>query len=385
MGSTRVLHDLVVEAQLAGALPLLIDAAAGGGPFAAVHQLIAKLLITAHDQVLAALTGHEAILARFSPTLRAALKVAPDATDFSLNPGEFRQRVLAALSDWLLRLCQERALLIAVDNAQRLDDASAALFAALAGDVVPKRRLLLVVSVDPEQLTAAAPALRPLTQGNTRLSLRALSREDVTQLVRSWFGGAEHGERLAALLYRVSGGNPRACVELAEHLVRKRIVRDIQGAWVLPFALQENELPNSLQAVQIARLEALPEPERRIAGALAVHRGRMPLALCLEIAEAEQIAEPYAVIEALTREGLLTSAGKSYTFSYDALRQALLDSLSEERKRELHRRMGVARGSWRRLAGQSARRGLAFVARRRARARRRCAGRCGVAGRLQRR
>jgi len=181
----------------------------------------------------------------------------PDQTDFSLTPGELRQRVLAALSDGIARLCQERCLVIAIDNAHRLDDASAALLAALASDAVSKR-LLLVISVDPEQLDDPPPALRASLQGGTRIHLHALTRPDVALLVHSWFGGAEHSERLSALLYRVTGGNARACVELTEHLVRNRIVRDIQGAWVLPLALNEEELPSTVHAVQVARVESLP-------------------------------------------------------------------------------------------------------------------------------
>ncbi|HET8935601.1 MAG TPA: protein kinase, partial [Polyangiales bacterium] len=374
MGSTRLLSDLVVDAQLAGALPLLVDAATSSGPFAAVHQLIDKLLVTARDHTLRALAGHEPVLARFSPALQAAFAVAPDVTDFSLTPGEFRQRVLVALMDGLSRLCRDDSVLIAVDSAHQLDDGSAALLAALASDAGTKR-MLLVMSVDPDRLEAAPPALRASMQGGTRIHLRALARAEVALLVRSWFGGAEHGERLAALLYRTSGGNPRACVELAEHLVRNRIVRDIQGAWVLPYALNEDELPSSVQAVQAARVQSLPEPERRLAEALAVHRGRLPLEWCLEIADAEQLKEPFAVIEALTRENVLSGAGNSYTFSYDALREALVVSLSAERKRALHVRMGrliSARGDgsltsqldagWHLLHGGERERGAAVLA-----------------------
>jgi hypothetical protein len=339
MGSTRLLSDLVVEAQLAGAFPLLIDAAASSGPFGAVHQLIDKLLSTAREHTLAALRDHAAVLARFSPQLQAALAAAPDATDFSLTPGELRQRVLVALTDGLSRLCRERCLMVAIDNAHQLDDASAALLAALASDAIAKR-LLLVLSVDPDRLPAAPPALHASLQGGARLQLRALGRAEVSLLVRSWFGGAEHGERLAAALYSVSGGNPRACVELAEHLVRNRIVRDIQGAWVLPFALNEDDLPSSTQAVQVARVQQLPAAERRLAEALAVHRGRLPLASCLEVAAAQGVPEPFAVIDALTRENVLHNSGNSYAFSYEALREALLEPLPETRKRQLHAFMG---------------------------------------------
>jgi len=375
LGSTRLISDLAVEAQLTGALPLVIDAAVRGDSFGAVHDLIDKVLTAAHDDAVAAARGYEAMLARLSPVLQRALGAEPDATDFSTTPSELRRRLLAALSGWLDNLCARRALLIAIDNAQALDDVSGALFAMLA-NASSAVKMLIVACVKTDQREPAPSSVRAVlqAQAGTRLRLRALTRQDVDALVQLWFGDVEHAARLADRLHRVSGGNVRACSELAEHLVRTRVVRDVQGAWVLPTALDASELPAGANELQSTRVRALSDSERRMAEALAVHRGNVPLARCLEIAAGEGIDDPYALLENLVRESVLHNTGDAYALSYHALRDALLAELTPERSRELHLRMGgliAADGTdvmqkldagWHLLQGGERERGAALLA-----------------------
>jgi hypothetical protein len=248
--------------------------------------------------------------------------------------------VQAALAAWLLALARRRPVLLAVDNAHRIDDASAALLATLAAEVA-SQALLIVVCHKPEQLASSPAALRVLHQSGARMVLRGLKRDEVHELVKLWFGAVENSARLADWLHRVSGGNPQACTELAEHLVRHNAVRYIQGSWVLPQALSERELPTSLEQILQQRIAALPVPSRSLADALSVHRGQVSLDRCLALAEAEGVAEPFAALETLVRENVLLSAGDAYHFTHDALREALVAGIDPERRKQLHRGMGA--------------------------------------------
>ncbi|HKP55691.1 MAG TPA: protein kinase [Polyangiales bacterium] len=342
LGSTRLISDLAVEAQLAGALPVVIDAAVRGDSFGAVHELIDKLLTSAHDASIAAASGYGPMLARLSPALRQALDVTPDATDFTTTPSELRRRQLAAVGGWLARLCPRRPLLIAIDNAHALDDASGALLAMLANEA-GTAHMLVVMCVKTEQLDSAPSSVRALLHGHagTRLRLQPLSVQDVDALVRLWFGDVEGVERLADRLHRVSGGNVRVCSELAEHLVQTAGVRHIQGAWVLPAEIGPSDLPAGAAELQAVRIRELPDAERRLTEALAVHNGRVPLARCLQIAASESIADPYTALENLVRARVLHLSGNAYALSYEALRDAVLEQITPERKRALHLRMGA--------------------------------------------
>src|SRR5262249_34216656 len=148
MGSSRMLTELAVDAQLEGALPLIVDAAVDRGAAGVAHELIAQLLAPASAHALAAAPPARALPAPLSPALQRALGAEPDSTDFSAWPGELRKRTQDALSNWLLAVAGRRPLLLAVDNAERVDDASAALLATLAAEA-PKHGLFLLVCAEP--------------------------------------------------------------------------------------------------------------------------------------------------------------------------------------------------------------------------------------------
>lgn len=340
MGGTQLLSELTVEAQLAGALPSLVDASIDRGAYGVVHRLIAKLLEAAPSDALAAAEGHQAMLARFSPDLRAALQVSPDETDFSATPGELRKRTQTALSEWLVALAAQRPLLLAVDNAQRMDDGSVALLTALS-TVASKHALMIVACAKAGDVRSVPGTVRTLRMIGASMVLRGLELEDVRELVRLLFGAVPNTERLADWMHRLSGGNPRACMDLAVHLVDNHVIRYIQGTWVLPQELSAVQLPESLDAIITYRLQRLPEAARGLAEALAVHRGALPLLSCLALAQKLAIEAPYDALDALTREGVLRVSGNSYHFAHDAVREHVLAAVSDARRRELHRMLGA--------------------------------------------
>ena len=341
MGSTRLLSELAVEAQLGGALPLVVDANIERGAYGVVHGLVAKLLAAAPSDVLAAAAeGHRALLARFSPSLQQALQVPPDETEFGGWPGELRKRTQASLSDWLVALAARRPLLLAIDNAQSMDDASAALLSTLA-DVAPSHALLIVACTRPGDEHSVLPAMRALHAAGTRMVLHGLGRNDVHALVRLLFGGVENTERLADWMHRLSGGNPRACMELAAHLVDEHVIRYIHGAWVLPQELSTLELPESFGAIVGHRIQRLPEAAQSLAQVLAVHRGALPLQRCLALAKQLAIESPHDALQTLTQEGILRVASDSYHFAHDAVRDRVLAAISDTRRRVLHCMLGA--------------------------------------------
>ena len=117
------------------------------------------------------------------------------------------------------------------------------------------------------------------------------------------------------------------------------MVRDIQGAWVLPHGLSEDELPSSVGEAAGGTHRALGEAERRVAEALAVHRGRVPL-ICASRSRSASRRAAFERIENLTRENVLVSSGDSYGSAVRRCGSADRP-LTEDRKRELHRRVGA--------------------------------------------
>ena len=61
------------------------------------------------------------------------------------------------------------------------------------------------------------------------------------------FGDVPNVGLLSDRIQRVAFGNPRECMDLAQHLVDKRLIRYEGGNWALPSSLDPEDLPSSAE------------------------------------------------------------------------------------------------------------------------------------------
>ncbi len=232
-----------------------------------------------------------------------------------LPPGELRRRTQTALADWVFALCERRPLVLAIDNAQRLDEGSAA-FVATVARASRAHALLVLVAPKPGEAASASAAMRAIEDAGSTMKLRGLARDDVHALVRLLFGDVPNTGRLAEWVHQLSGGNPQACMDLVHHLVDQSVIRYAEGTWTLPQELQKHELPGTIEQALDVRLARLTPGARKLAEASCVHRGTLPIERCVAAASAENVGDAYAALEGLAREEVLVQVGASYHFSH---------------------------------------------------------------------
>lgn len=337
MGSTRLIGEIALDAQLAGATAVVVDAKLHQGIYGIAHALVDALVAALPRQSVAAAATHRDQLARFSPTLARHLPPASEAGP--LPAGELRRRVQSALAEWLFEIAAQQPLLLAIDNGQDLDEASAALLATIAR-AARSRSIVMIVAQKPREATAAAAAMRAIEEVGTSIELRPLTREQVHELVRGVFDDVPNVARLAEWLHSLSGGNPQTCMELARHLVDSGVIRFKAGVWVLPQELLPEELPADIGQALDARLKRLDAGARKLAEALCVHRGTLSRERCLQFAEAERLQDPEAALHALEREEILSLHDGSVHFAHDSARERIYGGLPDERRKALHVRFG---------------------------------------------
>ncbi len=284
MGSTRVIAEIALQAQLSGATAVVVDAALHPGVYGVAHALVDALVIALPQQSIEAASAYGEQLARFSPALAARLPAMSEAP--ALPPGELRRRVQSALAEWLFEIASRQPLLLAVDNAQEVDEASSALLATLAR-AARYRSMLLVIARKPHEAAGAFSPMSAIEEASTRIELHALTAPQVHELLLGVFGDVPNVARLADWLHARSGGNPQACLSLVRHLVDSDVIRFKAGVWVLPQELRPEELPADLGQALDARLDRLDVEARKLAEALSVHRGVLSHARCEQLARAE--------------------------------------------------------------------------------------------------
>lgn len=340
-GKTRFVRELSLEAQLRGATVAVVDASVHSGPNSTVKALANRLLQASPEEVAAAAAPHAVHLGRLFPELldklgNVEVAVLPDA------PGEWRVRIQAAFRAWFLAIAERRALVLVVDDIDLADESSAALIATLVRESTDSR-LLVVATARP----VGGERTGPLAAFDDRLLLGPLDATAVSEFVRSVFGDVPHTGRLARWLHSSSAGIPLHCVALISHLVDHRVVRYGDGVWTLPEQARTESLPASVDEAMAARLARLRPAARALAETLSVSRTALPFAISIVLSDADaDSGEPDAVelLDELVSHGVLVGSGGRYRFAEESLRERLFSSLSEERRKRLHREVGEALG-----------------------------------------
>ena len=194
-------------------------------PFAAVHQLCARML----DR-----------LDVLPEPQRDALSVA-----LGLSPGPSPDRFLVALAvlSLLSATAEERPLLCVVDDAQWLDGASGQILGFVA-------RRLLAESVA-LVFAVREPADTPELEGLPALPLAGLGEEDARALLASVPGRLD--DEVRDRIIAEMRGNPLALLELPQ--------RTLAGGFSLPAG---TDLPDCLEQQYMERVRGLPAPTQRL-------------------------------------------------------------------------------------------------------------------------
>ncbi len=247
-----------------------------------------------------------------------------------------------ALTDWLLSFAQELPLVIAIDDLQRIDEPSAALLAGLASRV-QQQRLIIIASVESGAAPSDQLALTVLTRHAQRHKLLPLERADVERLFESVFGDVPNVAIVSHGIDAIAAGNPRTCLELAQHLVDGGVLRYEGGSWTLPSRLEGNALPSSAEEAIRARIAGLEPLARWLAQAQAL--ATYPRFGCEDYAKLRPDMtrqELERALDQLVSAQVLVSDGLVYTLTHAGYATALEQPLSDDERCARHRALMTA-------------------------------------------
>jgi hypothetical protein len=334
-GRTRFLDACLLDATLSGYTVVRADADdAVSGDYGVTRAIARQLLEQLPEVALETARPNLDQLASVIPELaRAAGLPAPAPCQESTAPIP-RARLQEALNHWLSALSRRQTFILAVDDFHRIDEPSASLIALLERDST-QHELCLLISAE-AGAAWTAQAARKLLQAETTIQLENLSFEDSEQLLRSLFGAAPNLGLLTHRLYGLSAGNPRDLLRLAHHLVDRRVARYAAGAWTLPAAIDDSDLPASLAQALAARIADLHEPARQLACAFALCPDQgFSLEECGALADMPDAAGLLGCIEALIRADIVRVLGERAQLSQRSWAPLLRATLSVEREHGL--------------------------------------------------
>jgi tetratricopeptide (TPR) repeat protein len=327
VGKSRLLAECAVLAQTRGLLVINAHAAHGGheaGPRSLASDMLCSLRRAAPDLVDATWEQRVSAVGRADG--------APEDSS-----AEVRARTHDAFVALVADLAQTRPLVMVIDDVDEGDEFSVGLVAALARSA-PALSLAVVASMAEENESGSAN-LDSLLTASRCVDLGPLDQEAARELVCAWFGSTPHLDLLADWLYRGARGNPWLTMELARHLVERGVVRYVEGAWILPFEEIREDVPESLAETLSLRLAPLGAEARELLQMIALCVRSPSLALLLGASKLPSDSA-LSALEELVHEGLVVAAGDGYAFAQSAFRAAVRRTITPERERLLHRRLG---------------------------------------------
>jgi len=279
------------------------------------------------------------------PELGRLLGIRLDADAESLlaelSAPDLAARLRSAYLGWLRSLAANGPLAIAVEDVNWSDQSSAELAADVMG-LTDREPIGLILTLRPETGTPGwALRTRALSEFSHRLTsvdlgpLSIAAAEDLaTQLVPG--DGLDPATRRT--LAEVSEGNPLFLEELLARLEETGALAHHE-AWTL--TVPRNVLPPAIEGLLVARIDHLPGDVKAVGEAAAVIGRQFSRTILDGVVD----GEVEAALEALIRAGIIVERGRypeaAYEFRHGLLHEAVLGTLTDARRAELH--LAIAR------------------------------------------
>ncbi|HEY2732862.1 MAG TPA: hypothetical protein VGI70_02710, partial [Polyangiales bacterium] len=249
-----------------------------------------------------------------------------------------RSLLIRDLRDFILSLAQLQRLVIIVDDAEQIDDPSAALLAALAHKT-ERHPLILAIGMNRDVDQEHSASLRFLRLVADHVDIRALNADQTEALLRSVFGDVPHLSMVAERVHTLSLGNPRAIMALAQHLIDRGLAHYESGSWSLPQQLGERDLPKSLAASLAARVRALSGDAIELCEALCLadHDGEtLSFSGYLDLTTHRDQRRVFRALDELELARILVADSERHRFTQRGFVGVLDDMMAEPRRRWLH-------------------------------------------------
>ena len=261
----------------------------------------------------------EDVLRALAAPRRRALEVALLREDAAAGETVDPRALGVATRDALRSLAGDRRLLLAIDDVQWLDDASARALAFALRRSDDEQVLLLARRLG-AGLPVSAVELAVGALGVERLPVGPLSMGAIHRLLQSRLGRTLSRPTLVRL-HETSGGNPFYALELANAL-------DAEGT--VPDPTEPLRLPESVQRLVGGRFSGLG-PASREALSLVAAAGRLPHAVLRAAGVGEEALGPAFAARVIEHSGSVVR------FAHPLLASALYQELQLERRERAHR------------------------------------------------
>jgi class 3 adenylate cyclase/tetratricopeptide (TPR) repeat protein len=271
--------------------------------------------------------------------LRYLLSVDPgDASVLTMDPQQRRGEIFDALRQLLVRASEVRPQVLVFEDVHWIDRATEESI-HFSADSVPTNRILQILTYR----TGYRHQFGERTY-HTRIVLTTLSSADSAQIAQAVLAADSLPDDLQTLISRKAEGNPFFVEEVVKSLQETGVIRREGGRHVLARPLEEIFVPDSIQDVIMARIDRLEEAPKKTLQLASVIGREFTRRLLDRIADirgrTEEFLRELKAIELIYEKALFPEL--AYMFKHALTHDVAYGSLLVQRRRELHRAIGLA-------------------------------------------
>lgn len=351
IGKTRLTEAIQDEARSRGCMCLVGHAyeMEGAPPYVPFIEMLEYSARVVPPAALRHALGDAAPeVAKLMPELRQMFPDIPAALEV---PAEQQRRLLFnAYRDFVGRSCHMAPIVTVLEDLHWADDSSLQLLLHLA-PAMATQPLLVIGTYRDVELDVTRPFAKVLEtlvrqRHATRMALRRLPAEGVSDLLAAMSGGLAAPASLSRIVFHETEGNPFFVEEVFQHLKEEGRLFDETGQWRTDMRVETLDVPEGVRLVIGRRLERLSERARKLLTTAAVIGRSFSLTLLESLEGAGREDDVLEAIEEAEQAHLVAAqrAGREtrYLFAHELIRQTLADALSMPRRQRLHARIADA-------------------------------------------
>jgi len=253
-----------------------------------------------------------------------------------------RDELFAGMRAFFQALARRAPLLLILEDLHWAEDVTLD-FVDHAADWIRDCSLLLLVLSRPELLERQSQWMGGKRSATT-IVLDPLSSDESRALVAGILGGRKMPDALLELLLERADGNPLFMEEILRVLMERGVLAE-RGEWVLTLPIADLEIPDTINAVISARVDALPAREKRVLQAAAVQGKEFWLGGVREIMPSDGIDDAVRGLvakELLIHKRRSTLVGEEeLTFRHILIRDVAYATIAKQTRAEMHTRVAA--------------------------------------------
>jgi class 3 adenylate cyclase/tetratricopeptide (TPR) repeat protein len=266
-----------------------------------------------------------------------SLKVEDEAY-LKLEPKQRKEKAFEALRDLVVRVSQERPLVLAIEDLHWMDKTSEEFLDYFIGWLANVKVMLILLHRPEYNHPWGSKSYF------SRIGVDQLTLKSSAELVKAILEGGETAPELSDLILTRAAGNPLFMEELTHSLLENGSIQMKDKQYVLARTPSDLQVPDTIQGIIAARIDRLEENLKRIMQVASVIGREFAFRILQAISGVREDLKS----QLLNLQGLELIYEKSlfpeleYIFKHALTQEVAYNSLLSNRRKEIHKRIGGA-------------------------------------------